>query len=414
MRNKLSFLILFFTLSSICSYGQSLVANFSTSGSTGCSPLIVKFQDASSGNPVSWEWDLGNGTISTRQSPTGTYFNPGTYNIQLKVTNAGGATSTKSGTITVYESPNPEFISDKQSGCFPVNIQFNDKSTPVNGYKNESWLWDFGNGTQSTQQNPRATYKSSGNFTVFLKVTNDKGCSKTITKINHIDITPGVSIGFNNPQLTVCNTPYTIPFANTTTGPGTVQYNWDFGDGGKSTAQNPTHSYTKDGTYPVTLIATSNLGCSDTLVKDKAVIIPKTATDFKIPDTICVNKPLFLFNSTDPEPENSVWEFSDGTKFNGIDATKTFSSPGTYTIKLTNTFISCTSTITKTLVIANMPKPDFSAPITSSCKSPLTVNFSNTSQNGTAYKWDFGDGTTATEASPSHTYTKAGEFTVKL
>ncbi|MDQ6609734.1 MAG: PKD domain-containing protein, partial [Bacteroidota bacterium] len=413
MKSSLTFFLLFFILSGICTYGQSITADFSTSGSTGCSPLIVRFQDASSGNPTSWNWDLGNGTISTKQNPTATYFNPGVYSIQLTATNASGS-SVKTGTITVYESPSPEFVSDKQSGCFPVRIQFTDKSKPIGGYSNESWLWDFGNGTQSTLQNPNAVYRSAGNFTVFLKVTNDKGCSKTITKINYVDISPGVSIGFNNAQPNVCNTPYNITFNNTTTGPGTLTYNWKFGDGNSSTATSPTNAYQTDGTFMVTLIATSSLGCSDTLTRDKAVVIPKTKTDFVIPDTICVNKPLFLFNSSVPEPESSVWQFSDGTTFNGIDATKKFTSTGTYTIKLTNTFVSCSADITKTLVIANMPQPDFTAPVTSSCKPPLTVNFSNTSQNGIGYKWDFGDGTTSTTQNPSHTYSSTGQFTVKL
>ena len=414
MRYRLTIFLLLFSFLGSVAYGQSLNANFSTNGSSGCSPLIVKFQDASSGNPSSWQWDLGNGSTSTKQNPTASYFTPGVYPIQLTVTNSSGNSSTKTGSITVYESPNPEFLSDKQSGCFPVFVQFSDKSKPVSGYSNVSWQWDFGNGTQATSQNAKATYRSAGDFTVYFKVTNDKGCSKTITKINHISITPGVSIGFNNTQPTVCNVPYNITFNNTTSGPGTITYNWDFGDGNTSTLQNPTNAYKSDGTFPVTLIATSNLGCSDTLRNEKAVIIPKTKTDFIIPDTICVNKPLFLFNSTDPEPESSVWTFSDGTTINGIDATKTFSTTGTYTIKLTNTFLSCTSDITKTLVIANMPKPDFSAPITSSCKSPLTVSFSNTSQNGIAFKWDFGDGSSSAATNPSHTYTSPGEYNVKL
>jgi PKD repeat protein len=64
---------------------SQLRADFNASPAGGCAPLYVNFHDLSSGNPTSWKWDLGNGTISFLQNPSTTYFNPGTYTIKLVI-----------------------------------------------------------------------------------------------------------------------------------------------------------------------------------------------------------------------------------------------------------------------------------------------------------------------------------------
>src|ERR1700712_4809347 len=68
-----------------------LVAKFTATPLAGCPPLVVNFTDTSSGNPTSWKWDLGNGTISFLRNPAVTYFAPGQYNIKLIVTDANGS-----------------------------------------------------------------------------------------------------------------------------------------------------------------------------------------------------------------------------------------------------------------------------------------------------------------------------------
>ncbi|MFI5185580.1 MAG: PKD domain-containing protein, partial [Chitinophagales bacterium] len=64
---------------------QVPVANFTASATSGCSPLKVTFSDQSTGNPTSWDWDFGNGQLSTVQNPTVSYAQPGTYTVTLVV-----------------------------------------------------------------------------------------------------------------------------------------------------------------------------------------------------------------------------------------------------------------------------------------------------------------------------------------
>ncbi len=135
-----------------------LHADFTAIGTAGCSPLVVGFQDISTGNPTQWKWDLGNGTTSFVQHPSVSYINPGTYNIKLVIKDANGADSiTKSQFITVQDNPVANFAGTPITGCYPLRTQFTDLSIATIG-NIAQWQWDFGDGFVSTQQNPNHTY----------------------------------------------------------------------------------------------------------------------------------------------------------------------------------------------------------------------------------------------------------------
>ncbi|MBL7726378.1 MAG: PKD domain-containing protein, partial [Dinghuibacter sp.] len=119
-----------------CYSAQSQVtANFSASPLSGCAPLLVRFNDLSTGNPNSWNWDLGNGTLSVLPAPSVTYFTPGTYTVKLVVRNAAGDADsiTKVNYITVHARPQVSFTASDTIGCYPLTTQFTDQSTPGSG-----------------------------------------------------------------------------------------------------------------------------------------------------------------------------------------------------------------------------------------------------------------------------------------
>lgn len=396
------------------SYAQAPVANFSADATSGCSPFKVNFFDQSTGNPTAWQWDLGNGTISTKKDPSGVYLTPGTYQVKLTVSNASGSNS-KTGSITVYENPKAKFIADKKIGCAPLTVQFTDQSEPGNNLRNAQWMWDFGNGVQSTLQNPSVKYTSTGTFTVVLKVTNDKGCTNIYTEEKLIQVNQGVTLGFTNTGATTCQPPFDIQFSNTSTGAGTINYSWKFGDGNISTDKSPSHTYSAVGDYSVSLIGTNNSGCTDTLIKE--IKLAESNTDFTISDTLCVNTPITLTNNSSPVPLSSLWEFSDGSSASTLNTQKILTTAGSYTIKLSNTYGGCVGTKEKTIIVEESPKASFTASALGKCSPDLTVAFENLSTNAVKYEWDFGDGSapeiTATKNS-SHTYTSVGIFKVKL
>ena len=388
-------------------------ANFSGNPTAGCSPLVVNFTDQSTGNPTSWSWDFGNGNTSTLQNPSALYFSPGSYTVKLTVTNATGSnTLTRQQYITVYETPTVNFSGLPTNGCFPLRVQFTDLSTPGSGNTNTAWLWDFGNGNTSSLQNPLITYSTAGTFSVTLKVTNDKGCSRVLSKPNYISVTPGVQAGFTNTQPTVCHPPTNISFTNTSVGPGLLSYSWNFGDAGTSALQNPTHTFLSPGTFTVTLITSSSSGCVDTIRNN--VTITNNTTAFNAPDSVCVNTPVNFQNVSVPSPASSFWDFGDASTSTAINPVKTYVTPGLYDIKLINTYANCQDSAFKTIRILARPVADFTAPATARCEPPFTVNFQDLSTGPVGWQWNFGDGGTSTQQNPSHTYSSYGNFNVTL
>ncbi len=397
-------------------FGQAPTANFSSNTTAGCSPLIVSFQDQSTGNPVSWSWDFGNGNTSSLQNPSATYFTPGTYTVRLTVTNASGSnTLTRTNYITVYENPVVDFSANATSGCFPLPVQFTDLSTAGTGNSNVSWQWDFGDGQTSTVQNPTVTYTSAGVYTVILRVTNDKGCSRTFSRPAYITVTNGVTAVFSNTQPAVCSAPVSIAFTNTSTGPGTLSYQWQFGDGSTSTAQNPVHIYTSNGNYNVTLIVSSTAGCTDTARSAAPIVIGGITTSFSSPAQVCTNDPISFTNTSSPAPVSVLWNFGDGNTSTQLNPTHIYSAPGSYTVWMYNTYSNCVDSSSAIITVNALPVADFSSPVVSRCQPPLNTSFQDLSTGGAvSWQWDFGDGQTSTVQNPTVTYTNNGSYSVSL
>lgn len=394
-------------------HGQ-LTAGFSSDVTQGCAPMVVRFKDESTGNPVSWKWDLGNGTISYFQNPAATYFNPGTYTIKLVVSNGTVSDSVvKVHYITVFASPVVNFSASDTTGCYPLKVKFTDFSIPADG-NIVKWLWDFGDGSTDTTQHPEHTYASQGNYNVSLQVKNSRGCINTLTKIQYIKLNNGVKAAFSFTAPNSCRPPTSISFTNASTGTGVLSYQWDFGDGGTSTAANPVHLYNTPGTYNVKLIVRNNTGCVDSLTIFQAIIIGTVDADFTVPATVCQGAPVHFTNTSQPNPAGALWDFADGTFSSAIDPVKVFTAPGTYLVKLVSNFGACKDSITKPVVVLPKPAAAFTGTNTGACRPPLTANFSSNVPGAVSYQWFFGDGSLATGPTPSHTYTTTGDFDVTL
>ena len=152
--------------------------SFMSSTFSGCEPLTVDFSDFSTPAIATWLWDFGDGNTSTLQDPTHTYLNAGTYDITLTVTTINGCVDFYfiGNLITVHPQPvaafyvNPEIVPLNHA-----NIGFFDLSTNVT-----QWLWDFGDGSTSTVQNPSHTYSTLGYHQVWLYASTFYGCMDSI------------------------------------------------------------------------------------------------------------------------------------------------------------------------------------------------------------------------------------------
>ena len=400
---------------SLFCFGQAPVANFSASTQTGCAPLAVTFQDLSTGNPFSWNWDFGNGQLSNTRNPSIAYSLPGTYTVRLIVRNAFGIDDEiKTNYITVSPSPTASFDANITTACAPVTIQFNDRSTiPAGAGTISSWLWDFGDGTTSNQQNPNHTYTAVGFYTVSLRIISTSGCQSFASIGRYIRIVSGITADFNFTQPGTCRAPFTVQFNDLSSGPGNLSYSWNLGNGGPgSTLQNPTATYATTGTYTVQLNVQSDLGCSGSVRRD--IVLTGKTTNFTIPPSICIGQTVTFQNNSSPNPVSSLWDFGDGTTSSQINPTKTFLTGGIFPVKLINSYGNCSDSITQNVTITSQPPVNFTLNDSTACNAPFTVRFTDVSPAASTWLWNFGDGGSSNQQNPSHTYTTGGVFDVSL
>lgn len=394
-------------------------AEFNTSITEGCSPLVVSFTDASTGSPTQWRWDFGNGNGSLQQNPSAIYLNPGVYTVRLVTFNGTSRdTMIKTQHITVFQDPTTNFVADTTSGCIPATVNFTDLSTP--GDTNIiSWLWGFGDGTTSTTQHPSHTYTNPGTYTVTLVTVDANGCREELSIDDYITIGNAPVADFNGGPRNACSIPHTVSFNNTSTGNG-LSYFWDFGDGNTSTQAAPSHTYNSFGNFDVSLTVTNTLGCQDTRDRSNYIRVRNMSADFSLSDTlVCVNEALTFTDLSAPNPAAWEWDFGDGNTSTAQNPQHTYTTAGTYTVTLIATGNNnCVDTIVMVNAVTVEPAPvaAFTADTTSACSAPLNVQFNSTSAatGAVSYSWDFGDGGLGSGPSPNYTYSTTGTFAVSL
>src|SRR5580658_4174128 len=216
-------------------------AGFSADKTGGCGPLVVHFTNQTSGAGAtgSYRWDLGNGNSSVAADPVATYTQPGSYTVVLTVQD-GSQSSTASQVITVYQPPAVTFAVADPKVCSPTPVTFDAAATAGSGAI-ANYLWDFGDGsTETVTETSVGHVYSPGTYGVNLTVTDIYGCVATAAQPGAVTALPSPAPSFTtNPQV-LCTANSPVSFTNTTTGPGTLSYQWNFGDGGTSAQTNPT------------------------------------------------------------------------------------------------------------------------------------------------------------------------------
>ncbi len=403
-------IIVLFALVLAPAVARALTADFTQDYLSGCSPLVVHFTNTSSG-ATSYSWDLGNGTTSTLTDVSGSYITPGTYTVVLTAT-SGGATSTHSVTITVYPSPVVSFHATDTAICPGTSTSFVSTST-LGTSGAGTYLWNFGDGSTSTLSAPTHTYVTPGYYNVTLIVTNSMGCATSLTLPSYIHVFNPPNINFGVSATYFCHAPGHAVFTNISSGAGSLVYSWDFGDGGTSSSATPTHDYTTPGTYTVKLYVTDGNGCRDSLVRPSYIFVGNTSASFTYTSTLCANSRITFFNTSGSHITSS-WNFGDGGTSTGDTTLHVYSAAGTYNVRLVDYNGHCYDTVIHTVTVLAPPSASFTSSPTAPCPAPATINFSGSVPSGSTVTWLFGDGSTGTGSSPSHTYAANGTDTVLM
>ena len=344
------------------------VASFTANVTSGRVPLAVQFTDMSTGTPTAWFWDFsGDGLInSTQRNPVVTYTTPGTYPVSLTVTTDAGESDTIAipGYITVNDgvnssqkAPVARFTnSTPLTGTAPLTVSFLDQSEN----SPETYLWNFGDGSTSSEKNPSHMYQSANTYTVTLTATNAAGSNTTI-KAGYVTATAaatGVPVASFTTSQTVGTVPLSVTFTDTSTDDPT-SWRWDFGDGSSTSTSvfpNPTYTYNSVGVYTATLSVSSDGSTwSNTATQTITVntVSGKPGVAFSAsPLSGAYPLAVQFTDQSSGSPYSWSWSFGDGSTSSTQNPTHTYSAAGTYSVTLTATNSAGSDSLTKSSYIS--------------------------------------------------------------
>ncbi|MFP5042632.1 PKD domain-containing protein [Parasediminibacterium sp. JCM 36343] len=369
-------------------------SGFSVLSSLCGAPANVTFKDTTF-DAVSWHWSLGYYNpiaLPSGQTTNYTFNSEGTYEIYMTVTNAANCSTTILEYITI-QNPH-EYISytksssqDGLAGCEGMQITF--QATPTKTVT--KFLWDFGDGTTSTDSFPIHQYAKEGRYTVKLAYTTASGCTGNSNTVD-VNVYKKPVADFNVVNTTICgNTPVVF---NITSTPNQAYSHFLFGDGLEKYAYNDPsvmHQYFNKGIYDVTLIAgngSSGTGyCYDTIVKLQYItVVPPFPKIANITNTCDGTRGEVTFTQSTRLATGWQWDFGDGKQItlttNQIQVKHTYEKTGSYKVIHSATNGSCTVSDSSIAYVLLKQKPALTLAASEVCASGnVGVTINNLEQN---------------------------------
>jgi gliding motility-associated-like protein len=392
-------------------------ANFYAATVSGCSPVRVQLMDSSVADTnnriVQWAWDLGDGNLINAKNPLHVYRGSGDFAVTLKVTDDKGCSGLvlKPKFVNVTPGVKPDFTNPQPSVCTaPATVNFSNRST---GPGNLTYTWLFGDGATSNERSPAHNYTTNDSFNVKLVVSSSEGCFDTLSRPAAV-ILGGFTTDFQLKD-SVCPGGSALLLNNSKPTPSASR--WLFPDGTTSTVANPQKAFPNAGPVQIRLINSYGV-CNDTLTKTINISAPPTIS-FTTADTAkCIAPLTATFTNNTVGAASYFWEFGDSTFSTESNPIHTFTELGTYNITLTATSpLGCVSKLTKNDYIKiRQPQVNLAGIMQNGC-IPYLAKFKpaiTSVERITSYKWDFGDGQSSTDSTPSHTYTNIGDYNVTL
>ena len=368
-----------------------------------CNGDEVLFTNTSTVNSGAMEhfWNFGTGNpadTSNAPEPVFQFPSSGKYKVTLtSKTMPYGFVFTKTYDVDVNAIPTVAF--DKANACLGQDLVFTNKTNPLSA----KMAWDFGNGATATTTDAKYKYSKAGTYNVTLSADLNGCVAKLTQKVYQFEKPVAkfslVSGTCDNDEFVFSN--------QTTIGSGLVGSFWNFNDNGSvSTDESPKYTFSKSGSKNVKLVAMSEFGCKDSMVKSIEVRESPKAGFTNTP--ACSLTPTEFTNTTADvagSVANYNWSFGDGSTSKTKSPTKNWSNLGPKTVTLSVTLDNgCSDVVSKDLSVLTQPKANFSA--TDVCAGDQVVFVNNTTwpQGDITYTWDFGDNTTSTNSDPSKLY----------
>lgn len=396
---------------SFVNIGGSPMFSFSSNTNGSCNQVTTNFTNETTSDVVIYFWDFGDGNTSNLENPTHIYGADGCHFPSLTVT-------TTAGCVVTYQSPECIEVtgsidlnyttSNPTSACeAPLTVSFD---TDYTG----SVEWDFGGQGTSNEQNPTFTFTELGMFPVTLTAILPNGCEQTVTSTT-IEIAPP-SVNFEADILEGC-APLAVNFTDLTNIPETITaWEWDFGDGGTSNAQHPSHTFADAGEYNVSLTITLENGCQGTAVWTNYIqpgYVPNVNFEADPTETCIENIVGFTDLSNDENIDFWEWDFGDGSFSGEQHPLHEYNDTGWFDVKLIVGYNSCyDSLIIEDYTHLFPPKAIFYHH--QDCNNTGAISFTDNSLGADTWSWGFGDGNTSNLQNPTHFYAENGVYTVTL
>jgi gliding motility-associated-like protein len=406
-----------------------------------CSPVPVTFQvdkQTQSLNPTDYTWRItdANGLvdeISTGTTPSFAYnFNNASqavkdFYITLRATLPSTCYGDSTRTIRISPVPSSGFVVDTVSyACDRIVVSLDATQKGLSEYDwnifiNDVLVFNASNTEGDVEYEILRSTSLDQQVRMELTTRNLANCeSVTTAKELLARRTDDMSASFSATPAEQTLPASTVSISDETN-PGPWQYLWDFGDGTTSTDPDVrSHVYETFGRYTISLTVTNN-DCSETVSRNIRInpIPPVLEFDYLPPAGCAPHTVTFINASRYADPTSYFWEFGAGEGTSrAIDPTYTYQEPGLYSVTLSATNeLGDTVTLTKEMIIEVRENPvaRFAVYPTTPLNVPAEILYAdNRSVNATEYLWDFGDGTTSTEAEPQHKYTEEGTFTITL
>ncbi|MEL6970251.1 MAG: PKD domain-containing protein, partial [Bacteroidota bacterium] len=385
--------------------------SFNLDSYEGCGPLTLDFADASAGVDIQYYWEFSNGVNSTDANPSGITFLPGvfdtTYQITLQVRNACGE-AIYNDDVTVLAKPVADFGVPVNSGCGPLEINFANTTTG----SADSYYWDFGNGSTSTEAIPQNQFYTTTDSTAtiydIMMVAYNTCGSDTITR--PVTVEPANIVPFFNVSATEGCEPLTVDFTDYSNYGANIS--WNFGDGTTSVLTDPTHTFDVAGYYTVHQYVTTACGTDSTTVNIE--VLPGPDAAFSHPPVVCPDEEIKFVNESS-EFLTIFWDFGDGSNSTEAEPTHQFDGPGTYpvTMVVSNADYLCQSSYSSSVTILERPTGYITTEAGSGCP-PFDICLEAEFSDADFFEWTFGDSNTSTTLNPCHTFTEPGLYSVSF
>ncbi len=389
-----------------------------TNGAT-CTGTESIFTSTSSGNPVQYLWNFGDGHTGSGSICSNIYANSGSFSTTLVAINVAGCSDTLTTNITVNAPPVANFTFTNNP-CAGADVIFTDSSTTSSGILTQ-WNWIFSPNDSANGNQSMYSYYLDGQYPVELIVQDSTGCTDTITK--YIDVIPGPIVNFDISNTCLGDT---VAFFNSTfiSGGMSLNYMWNFTISDSSQLSDPRFAFSNSsaGNYDVLLTATASNGCVDS-ISQSIHIGPAANVYFLIDDdTVCTDATVqFTDSSTVQTGEfilKSIWDFGDGKMdSSGAVVSHSYAVAGTYTVILSvQTSSNCVAISSRQIHVISSPVANFSFNNTCDGTSAQFTDLSSSSPFTflNSWNWTFGDNNTSTSQNPLHLYPDSGTYQIQL